>query len=68
MTLLTNMTQNKSDLLTKLLPIAFVVTAALWLVVILISDFPAWTLPVYVALGIPAIQRLSRSDKNNQPN
>ena len=68
MTLLTNMTQNKSDLLTKLLPIAFVVTAALWLVVILISDFPAWTLPVYVALGIPAIRRLSRSDKNNQPN
>lgn len=68
MTLLTNKTENESDLLTKLLPIAFVATAALWLVVILITDFPAWTLAVYVALGIPAIQRLSRSDKNNQPN
>jgi len=63
-----NMTQSKSDLLTKLFPIAFVATAALWLVVILITDFPAWTLAVYVALGIPAIQRFSRSDKNDQPN
>lgn len=62
------MTQNKSDLLTKLVPIAFVATAALWLVVILITDFPAWTLAVYVALGIPAIRRFSRSDKNDQPN
>lgn len=68
MTLPTNMTQNKSDLLTKLIPIAFVATAALWLVVILITDLPAWPLPVYVALGIPAMQRFSRSDKNNQPN
>jgi hypothetical protein len=68
MTLLTNMTQNRSDLLTKVLPIAFVATAALWLVVLLITDFPAWTLAVYVALGIPAIQRFSRSDKNDQPN
>ncbi len=63
-----NMTQNKSDLLTKLFPIAFVATAALWLVVILITDFPAWTLAVYVALAIPVIRRLSRSDKNDQPN
>ncbi len=63
-----NMTQNKSELLTKLFPIAFVATAALWLVVILITDFPAWTLAVYVALGIAAIQRFSRSDKNDQPN
>jgi Flp pilus assembly protein TadB len=63
-----NMTQNKSDLLTKLLPIAFVATAALWLVVILITDFPAWTLAVYVAVAIPVILRLSRSDKNDQPN
>ncbi len=62
------MTQNTSDLLTKLVPIAFVATAALWLVLILITDFPAWTLAVYVALGIPAIQRFSRSDKNDQPN
>ncbi len=62
------MTQNKSDLLTKLVPIAFVATAALWLVVILITDFPAWTLAVYVAVAIPVIQRFSRSDKNNQPN
>jgi hypothetical protein len=54
--------------LTKLFPIAFVATAALWLVVILITDFPAWTLAVYVALGIPAILRFSRSDKNDQPN
>ena len=46
-------------LLTKLLPIALVATAALWLVVILITDFPAWTLAVYVALAIPAIQRFS---------
>jgi hypothetical protein len=68
MTLPTTTTQNKSALLTKLLPIAFVVTAALWLVVIVITDLPAWPLPVYVALGIPAIQRLSRSDKYNQPN
>jgi hypothetical protein len=61
-----NMTQNKSDLLTKLVPIALVATAALWLVVILITDFPAWTLAVYVALAIPAIQRFSRSNKNAQ--
>ncbi len=63
-----NMTQNKSDLLTKLFPIAFVATAALWLVVILITDFPAWTLVVYVAVAIPVIQRLSRSAKKDQPN
>jgi type III secretory pathway component EscV len=63
-----NMTQNKSDLLTKLVPIAFVATAALWLVVILITDFPAWTLVVYVAVAIPVIRRFSRSDKNDQPN
>jgi Flp pilus assembly protein TadB len=62
-----NMTQNKSDL-TKLIPIAFVATAALWLVVILITDFPAWTLAVYVAVGIPVVRRFSRSDKNDQPN
>ena len=68
MTRLTNMTQNRSDLLSKLLPIAFVATAALWLVVLLITDFPAWTLAVYVAVGIPVIQRFSRSDKNDQPN
>ncbi len=55
-------------LLTKLFPIAFVATAALWLVVILITDFPAWTLAVYVALAIPVIRRFSRSDKNDQPN
>jgi len=61
-------TQSKSDLSTKLFPIAFVVTAALWLVVILITDFPAWTLAVYVALGIPAVRHFSRSDKNDQPN
>jgi hypothetical protein len=61
-----NMTQNESDLLTKLVPIALVATAALWLVVILITDFPAWTLAVYVALAIPAIQRFSRSNKNAQ--
>jgi type III secretory pathway component EscV len=61
------MTQNKSDRLTKLFPIAFVATAALWLVVILITDFPAWTLAVYVALGIPAVKYFSRSDKNDQP-
>ena len=58
----------QSDLLTKLFPIAFVATGALWLVVILITDFPAWTLVVYVAVAIPVIQRLSRSDKNDQPN
>jgi hypothetical protein len=52
--------------LTKLVPIALVATAALWLVVILITDFPAWTLAVYVALAIPAIQRFSRSNKNAQ--
>ena len=63
-----NMTQNKSDLLTKLVPIALVATAALWLVVILITDFPAWTLAVYVALAIPAIRRFSPSDKNAQTN
>ncbi len=63
-----NMTQNKSDLLTKLFPIAFVATAALWLIVILITDFPAWTLVVYVAVAIPVIQRLSRSAKKDQPN
>lgn len=68
MTLLTNMTQNRSALLTKLIPIVFVATAALWLVVILITEFPAWTLAVYVALGIPVVQRFSRSDKNDQPN
>ena len=62
------MTQNKFDLLTKLVPIALVATAALWLIVILITDFPAWTLAVYVALAIPAIQRFSRSDKNAQTN
>ena len=62
------MTQNKSDLLTKLIPIALVTTAALWLVMILITDFPAWTLAVYVALAIPAIQRFSPSAKNVQPN
>ena len=62
-----NVTQNKSDLLTKLIPIALVTTAALWLVVILITDFPAWTLAVYVALAIPAIQRFSQSDKIGQP-
>ena len=62
------MTQNRSDLLTKLVPIAFVVTAALWLVVILITDFPAWTLAVYVALAIPVIRRFSPSDTNDQPN
>lgn len=56
------MTQN------KMVPILFVVTAALWLVVILITDFPAWTLVVYVALAIPVIRRFSRSDKNDQPN
>jgi amino acid transporter len=63
-----NMTQNTSDRLTKLFPIAFVATAAIWLVVILITDFPAWTLAVYVALGIPAVKYFSRSDKNDQPN
>jgi Flp pilus assembly protein TadB len=63
-----NVTQNKSDPLTKLFPIALVATAALWLVVILITDFPAWTLAVYVAMAIPAIQRFSLSDKNDQPN
>ena len=63
-----NMTQNKSDLLTKLVPIAFVATAALWLVVILITDVPAWTLVVYIAVAIPVIQRLSRSAKKDQPN
>lgn len=68
MTLPTTTAQNKSDLRNKLLPIAFVAIAALWLVVIVITDVPAWPLPVYVALGIPAIQRLSRSDKNNQLN
>ena len=68
MTLLTNTIQNKSDGLAKLVPIAFVVTAALWLVVILITDFPAWSLAVYVALGIPAVQRFSRSDKTEQTN
>jgi len=68
MRLLENMTQNRSDRLTKMAPIAFLVTAALWLVVILVTDVPAWPLPVYVALGIPAIQRLSRSDKNDQTN
>jgi Flp pilus assembly protein TadB len=62
------MTQNKSDLLTKLFPIAFVATAALWLVVILITDVPAWTLAVYVAVAIPVVVRFSRSDKNDQPN
>ena len=60
------MTHNKSDLLTKLIPIAFVATAALWLGVILITDFPAWTLAVYVALAIPAIKCFSPSDKNDQ--
>lgn len=59
--------QIKSELLTKLLPIAFVLTAALWLVVVVLTTFPAWTLAVYVALGIPAVQRLSRSGKNDQP-
>ena len=68
MTLPTTTTQNKSALLTKMLPIAFVVTAALWLVVLLMTDLPAWPLPVYVALGIPVVQRFSRSDKNNHPN
>ncbi len=63
-----NVTQNKSDLLTKLVPIAFVATAALWLVVIVVTDFPAWTLAVYVAVAIPVIRRFSRSDKNDQPN
>jgi hypothetical protein len=63
-----NMTQNKSGLSTKLFPIAFVATAALWLVVILITDFPAWTLAVYVALGIPAVLRFSLSGENGQPN
>ncbi len=60
------MTKNKSDLSTKLFPIAFVATAALWLVVILITDVPAWTLAVYVAVGIPVTQRFSRSDKNDK--
>ena len=55
-------------MLTKLVPIALVATAALWLVVILITDFPAWTLAVYVALAIPAIRRFSPSDKNAQTN
>jgi hypothetical protein len=59
-------TQNKPDLRNKLIPIAFVATAALWLVVIVITDLPPWPLPVYVALGIPVIQRLSRSAKNDQ--
>jgi glycerol-3-phosphate acyltransferase PlsY len=63
-----NVIQNKSGLLTKLLPIAFVATAAAWLVVILITDFPAWTLAVYVAVAIPAMRRFSPSDKNDQPN
>ena len=63
-----NVTQNKSDLLTKLFPIAFVATAAAWLVVILITDFPAWTLAVYVAVAIPAMRRFSPSDTNDQPN
>jgi Flp pilus assembly protein TadB len=62
------MTQNKSDRWTKLFPIAFVATAVLWLVVILITDVPAWTLVVYIAVTIPVIQRLSRSAKNDQPN
>jgi hypothetical protein len=60
-----NVTQNKSDSLTKLVPIAFVATAALWLVVIVVTDFPAWTLAVYVAVAIPVIRRFSRSDKND---
>jgi hypothetical protein len=34
----------------------------------LITDVPAWTLAVCVALGIPVIQRFSRSDKNDKPN
>lgn len=68
MPLLTTPTQNKSDLFTKLIPIAFVAIAALWLVVILITDFPAWTLAAYVAVGIPVMQRFSRSAKNNDPN
>lgn len=59
-------TPTKSDLLTKLVPIAFIATAALWLVLILITDFPAWTLAVYVAVGIPVTQRFSRS--HSQPN
>ena len=62
------MTQNESGLSTKLFPIAFVATAALWLVVILITDFPAWTLVVYVGLGIPWVLRFSLSDENDQPN
>ena len=66
MTLPTPTTQNKPDLRNKLIPIAFVATAALWLVVIVITDLPPWPLPVYVALGIPVIQRLSRSAKNDQ--
>jgi hypothetical protein len=60
--------QNKSGLSAKLFPIAFVATAALWLVVILITDFPAWTLVVYVGLGIPWVLRFSLSDENDQPN
>jgi hypothetical protein len=57
------MTQN------KMVPILFVVTAALWLVAILITEeVPAWTLAVYVAVGIPVVRRFSRSDKNDQPN
>ncbi len=63
-----NVTQKKSDLLTKLFRIALVATAALWLVVILITDVPAWTLVVYIAVAIPVIRRFSRSDKNDQPN
>lgn len=54
--------------MTRLVPIVLVSTAALWLVLILITDFPAWTLAVYVALLIPAIQRFSPSDKNDQRN
>jgi len=63
-----NSDPERPDPLTKLFPIAFVATAALWLVVILITEFPAWTLAVYVAVGIPAVQRFSRSDKDDQPN
>lgn len=58
----------ESRSVTKLIPIALVSTAALWLVVILITDFPAWTLAVYVALLIPAIQRFSPSGQNDPPN
>jgi hypothetical protein len=49
----------------NLIPLLLVLIGAIWLVIVVISEAPAWPLAVYIALAIPSMRRFdAMNDKD----